>query len=218
MFYRIDVQLYNSLLAALPLNSIASLTVKGRTLSTEDWRRHVSRWHKLERVRLSSAAVPAFRAMFEDAAVPGVPLFPSLEELILVDITLNAQKVYYLYEMLTDCIELGIRLRMLDLRSCTVDNRAVQLLSEIVVDVQGPVKRESRYFDGTRRGGAGDLGEEGEEVRFDRVTAFLASWDIGDSDDDCCLTEDDDHSSATPRMLRYRRRTRRRRLFYHEYE
>jgi hypothetical protein len=32
--------------------------------------------------------------MFEDAAVLGDPLLPSLEKLILSDISLNAQKVY----------------------------------------------------------------------------------------------------------------------------
>jgi hypothetical protein len=177
-----DIQLYNAVLAALPLNSIASLTVEGLPpLSKEDWRSHASRWHKLERVRLFNDAVPAFRAMFEDAAEPGDPLLPSLDELILVDISLNAQKVYYLCDMLIECVELGIPLRTLDLRTCTATNRAVQLLSEIVVDVRGPVKNESGDPNGRRRGSAGVLGEEGgrgeEEDGVDVVTSFLGSWD-----------------------------------------
>ena len=81
--------------------------------------------------------------MFEDVAVLEDPLFPSLEELILVDISLNAQKVYYLCDMLIECVELGIPLGTLNLRTCIASNRAVQLLSEIVVDVWGPVKKES---------------------------------------------------------------------------
>lgn len=162
----VDIQQYNALLAALPLNSVMSLTVKGCTpLSKEDWRSHVSRWHKLERVRLFYAAVAAFRGMFEDAAlaVLGGPLFPSLEELILSDISLNAQRVYYLRDMLMECVELGIPLGTLDLRTCTAaaSDRAVQLLSEIVVDVQGPVMKESGDLNGRRRGSAGVLGEEG---------------------------------------------------------
>lgn len=153
-----DIQHCNTLLAALPLNSTTSLTVKGHTpLGKEDWRSHASRWHKLERVRLSDAAVPAFRAMFEDAAELGDPLLPLLEELVLVDISLDAKKVCYLCDMLMECVELGIPLRTLDIRTCTVANRAVRLLNEIVVDVQAPAKEESGDFNGRRRGSAGAL-------------------------------------------------------------
>jgi hypothetical protein len=193
--FGMDISQYNALLAALPLNSIASLTVKGRTpLGKEDWRGHASRWHKLERVRLFYPAVPAFRGMLEDAAVLGDPLLPSLEELILSNISLNAQNVYYLCDMLIECVELGIPLRTLDLRTCTVtaSNRAVtvQLLSEIVVDVQGPVEKKSGYLNGRGRGSAGVLGGEGEgdegdaETEFDVVPNFAGSWSLDDDVDD----------------------------------
>jgi hypothetical protein len=126
--------------------------------------------------------------MFDDVAILEDPLLPSLEELIFVDISLNAQKVYYLCDMLIECVELGIPLRTLDLRTCTASNRAVRLLSEIVVDVRGPVKKESGDLNERRRGSVGVLGEEGgrdeEEEGFDGVTPFLGSWDIGDSGDD----------------------------------
>jgi hypothetical protein len=180
------IQQCNALLAALPSNSISSLTVKGGTpLGKGGWRSHASRWHKLERVCLSCSAVPEFRVMFEAAAVLGDPLLPSLEELILSNISLNAQKVYYLCDILIECVELGVPLRTLDLRTCTVADRGVQLLSEIVVDVQGPVKKESGDLSGRRRGSAGAVGEEGRrdeedsEDGFVRVTPFLGSWDIG---------------------------------------
>ena len=120
----------------------------------------------------------------------GDPLLPSLEELILVDISLNAPKVYYLCDMLIERVELGVPLRTLDLWTCNVANRGVQLLSEIVVDVQGPVKKESGDLSGRRRGNAGAVGEEGRrdekdsEDGFDRVTPFLGSWDIGPGDSD----------------------------------
>ena len=185
----VDIQQYNALFSALPLNSIASLTVKGRTpLRKEDWRSHASRWPKLERVRLCYDVVPAFRGVFEDAAVLGTPLLPSLEELILVKISLNAQKVYYLCDMLIERIELGVPLRTLDLRTCTTTSRAIQLLSEIVVDVQGPVMKESGYLNGRRRG-SGILGEEGgrddddEEPGFD-VPNLVGSWDLDNDDDE----------------------------------
>jgi hypothetical protein len=211
-----DIQLYNALLVALPLNSITSLTVKGRTpLSMEGWHSHALRWHKLERVRLFCAAVPAFRGMFEDAVVHGDPLLPSLEELILSDISLNAQKVYYLCDMLIGCVELGILLRTLDLRTCTATNRAVQLLSEIVVDVQGPVRKVSGDLNGRRRGSTGVLGKEGgrddeddEEPGLDEVPNFVGSWDLDDDDDEHFATgevnnggdeddEDDDNNATT---------------------
>jgi hypothetical protein len=132
------IQRYNALLAALPLNSITSLTVKGSTpLRKEDWRSHTSGWHKLERVRLFRDAVPTFRGMLEDTAVLGDPLLPSLEEIALVDITLNAPKVHYLCDMFMECVELGIPLRMLDIRTCRVANGVVKLFSEIVSCEEG---------------------------------------------------------------------------------
>jgi hypothetical protein len=191
-----DITLYDALLTALPLNSITSLTIrgKGRTpLSWQVWHSHAPRWHKLKRVCLSSSAVPALRGMLEDAPSGG-SLLPSLEELVLVDVSLNAQKVYYLYSMLIELVELDTPLWKLNLQTCTAADRAVQLLSEIVVDVQGPVKRESgaRDLDGKGRGSIGAVGEEGgrdeDEGGFDDVPSFLGSWDTDDDDDD-----DDDY-------------------------
>ena len=197
-----NIRLYKALLAALPLNSIASLTIKGPTsLSEGGWRGHASGWPKLERVCLFHTTVPAFRAMFKGAAVLGGPLLPSLEELILVNISLDAQKVYYLCDMLIECVELGIPLKTLDLRTCNVANRGLQLLSEIVVDIQGPVKKESGDISGRRRERTGALGEEGgrdeEEDEFDRVTPLLGFWDIGDSDDDSDDYPDDSSNYDT---------------------
>lgn len=132
--------LHDALLTSLPLNSITSLTVDGSIpLNKQLWRIHAPRWLKLERLRLFRTAVPAFREMLKEVPCGG-PLLPSLEELVLVGIRLDAQKVYYLYDMLIELVEFEIPIRTLDLRSCTATNRAVKLLNEIVVDVQGPVK------------------------------------------------------------------------------
>jgi hypothetical protein len=196
--YAMELQECNALLVALPLNSITSLTVKGRTpLSEGGWCTHASKWHKLERVRLFCAAVPTFQEMCEDAAVLGERLLPSLEELVLVNISLNAQKVYYLCDMLMECIELGIPLRTLDLRTCTMSNRAVQLLSEIVVDVLRPVKKESGDLNGRSQGSAGVLGEgeggdeeDDKEPGFDYVPNFVGYWDSVDDNDNHFVIDD----------------------------
>jgi hypothetical protein len=68
---------------------------------------------------------------------------PSLELLFIGD--QGSQASYSPVIILTKCVELGIPLRTLDLRTCTATNCtcAVQLLSEIVVDVLGPMKNES---------------------------------------------------------------------------
>ncbi|KAF8481670.1 hypothetical protein DFH94DRAFT_732327 [Russula ochroleuca] len=159
-----DIPMHDVLLTALPINSITSLTVNGRTpLSREVWRTHAPRWDKLDRVHLSPNAVPAFREMLEDAP-RGEPLLPSLEELVLNHVWLGAKKAYYLYDMLIDLVELDIPLRTLDLRKCNTSDRAVQLLSEIVVDVWG--------------------GGDEREDDFDYVPPFLGSWDIGEDDED----------------------------------
>jgi hypothetical protein len=81
-----EIRLHDAVLTELPLNSIASLTVKGRTpLDKYIWRSHAPKWHKLERVRLHSAAVPAFQEMLEKAPRGG-NLLRSLKELVLINL------------------------------------------------------------------------------------------------------------------------------------
>ncbi|KAF8481690.1 hypothetical protein DFH94DRAFT_825631 [Russula ochroleuca] len=190
----------NTLLTAFPLNSITSLTVKGRTpLSKQVWCTHASMWHKLKRVRLSYTAVPAFREMLEVAPREDTLLLPSLEELVLIDVYLDAKKVYYLYHMLIELVELKISLRTLDLRTCIVSNRAVQLLREIVVDVQGPAKKESGTSDLEWEWRGIDVvgeerGRDEEEHGLDGVPPFLGSWGTYDSDDNNTHNYDIDYS------------------------
>jgi hypothetical protein len=99
--------------------------------------------------------------------------------------------------MLMECIELGILLRTLDLRTCTMSNRAVQLLGEIVVDVLRPVKKESGDLNGRSRGSAGVLGEgegrdeeDDKEPGFDYVPNFVGYWDSADDNDNHFVIDD----------------------------
>ena len=71
-------------------------------------------------MRLFSTAVPGFWAMLEDAPRG---LLPSLQELALIDVSLNERKAYYLYNILIKLVELKIPLETIDLRACIASNR-----------------------------------------------------------------------------------------------
>ena len=190
------ILLHGKLLTAPPLNPISSLTVKGhRPLTREVWDSLAPKWLKLQCLRLFSTAVPALGEMLEDAPPRG-PLLPSLEELVLINVSLDVEKVHYLRYMIIKLVELRVPLRALDLRMCLVGNRAIQLLGEIMVNMQGPEKRESGDIDRKRRGNFEVLTEEArrfeDEDGFDIFLPFLASWDTNDDDDD-----DDDDTSST---------------------
>ena len=104
-----------------------------------------------------------------------------MEELVLINVSLTAQRVYYLYHMLS---KLENPLTTLDLRTCIVPDWAVQLLSVIVADVLGPTRRESGYPYGKRRGKNGVLEEErGGDHGSDGISLPLGSWDTEDEDD-----------------------------------
>ena len=165
---------HDILLASLPLNHVASLTVEGHAPHCRRvWRRHAPKWHKLQCVRLYSTAVQAFRKMLEKAPREDPPL-PSLEELVLINVSLNTQKVYYLYSMLVKLMELEIPLTTLNLRTCIASDRAVQFLSGIVDDVQGPITigpedpvRKRGGDTGVIEEGTRERGTDGEEHGFD---------------------------------------------------
>ena len=196
--YESDILVYNELLTALPLNSITSLTVKGRAPLTWDiWRGHVPRWHKLQRVRLFSSAVPAFREIFVDDP-SGDPLFPSLEELVLIDVSLDTHRVIFLYLILADLLVHRIFIKTLDLRTCIATSGAVRLLSQVVLNVQGPAKRKSADLGGKTRGGMELLGEEeerDEEQEFPK--SVRPYWDTDDDYDFAVEDEDDDDETSS---------------------
>jgi len=134
-----DSLIFDDLLTQLPLGSISTLTAHNNTkLDKEVWLKHAPSWPLLERVRLVPTALRSFREMLAEDPPPNGPLLPLLTKLNLVDVSLTVQRTYHLCDMLTERVEQGVPLEALDLSTCFVADRAVQLLQEIVVDVQRP--------------------------------------------------------------------------------
>jgi len=125
-------------MAALPLDSLVTLTVQNSTrLEEQVWRHHAPRWPLLQRVRLAPPAARGFRDMLlNDNGGRECPLLPSLTKLVLVKTGLSARRTLCLCDALMKRVEQGVPLETLDLRTCVGTPRAVQLLGEIVVDVE----------------------------------------------------------------------------------
>ncbi|KAN0127912.1 hypothetical protein V8E53_014260 [Lactarius tabidus] len=134
----------------LPLDGLVTLSVKGiiETQLWQLWLYYAScKWPLLHRMRLAPAAERGFfQLLLEDKRGTENPLFPSLTELALVDIELNAAQKLSLCDLLMKRVEQGVPLETLDLRKCRLhyldrrrgDPDTVQLFSEVVVNVLGP--------------------------------------------------------------------------------
>ena len=168
-----DSLIFDDLLTQLPLASISDLTAHNNTrLDTEVWLKHAPSWPLLERVRLVPTALRSFRKMLAEAPPPNGPLLPSLTKLNLVDVSLTVQRTYHLRDMLIERVGQGVPLEALDLSTCFVADRAIQLLEEVVVNVRRPLA--------TMEVGTSNWEEE------TRVNSF---------DDEEGLTEDDDYAN-----------------------
>ena len=147
-------------LVSLPLDNLVMLTSPYDTrLDEHFWRRHVSRWPLLRHVRLALHAARGFIEMLlQDNGGRECPVFPSLTRLELTDNKLSARRTLHLCDTLMKRVEQGVPLEVLDVRTCTVTGLAIQLLSEIVVDVWAPEGLETTgrersmhlTWDGTR--------------------------------------------------------------------
>jgi len=136
-------EVFDAAMAALPMDSLVTLTSQNRTspLDKQSWLRHSPKWPLLQCVRLATHAAHGFREMLlEDNWGSECPLLPSLTNLVLVDIALSARRTLRLCDALIKRVEQGIPLETLDLRTCFATSRAIELLSEVVVDVLGPEK------------------------------------------------------------------------------
>ena len=186
--------LLDAVMAALPLDSLVTLAARHRTrLDEQFWLHHAPRWPLLQRVRLAPPAARGFRhvlLLYDDDGGRSRPLLPSLKRLDLIDDTaLSARRTLWLCEVLMKRVGQGVPLETLDLRTCLATGRAVQLLSEIVVDVWGPAetletKGPAFYtWDSVARGNFVHDEDSGEEDYSDD--------DSEDEDED----EDDSHTS-----------------------
>ena len=93
----------------------------------------------LRRVRLSPYAGHGFRRMLlENNVGRESPLPPSLTKLVLINTALCPRRTLCLCDALMKRVEQGVPLETLDLRTCLSGSRAIELLSDIVVDVLGP--------------------------------------------------------------------------------
>ncbi|KAN0127931.1 hypothetical protein V8E53_014279 [Lactarius tabidus] len=134
---------FDAAIAALPLDSLMTLVSESRTshLNKQVWLHHAPRWSLLQSVCLSPSSARGFTQMLlEDNGGCENPLLPSLTKLILVDTELSARRTYRLCDALMKRVEQGVPLEALDLHACFATSRAVELLSEIVVDVLCPVQ------------------------------------------------------------------------------
>ena len=127
-------------MAALPLDNIVTLTVQHPTrLGARFWLHHAPKWPLLQHARLAPPLVQEFIEMLlQDNGSCEFPLLPSLIELSLIDVALDERRTLRLCDALMKRVDQGIPLETLDLRTSHATSHAVQLLSEIVVDVREP--------------------------------------------------------------------------------
>ena len=131
----------NTLMTALPLDSVVTLTVRHYThLDTQFWLRHAPKWTLLQRVELTHFEAHGFgELLLQGNGSCEDPLLPSLTELVLIDVTLSERRTLRLCDALMARVEQGVPLETLDLRLSQATSDAVDLLEEIVVDVLEPI-------------------------------------------------------------------------------
>ena len=145
-------EILDMVMEALPLDGLVMLAAQGLCISSylandlsmpQFWLRHAPHWPLLRRVRLATPVVRGFLQMLlEDNGERERPLLPSLTELVVHNESSSGLSELPIYDTLIKRVEQGVPLDMLDLRMCYHDNNSragVQLFSEIVVNVLGPI-------------------------------------------------------------------------------
>jgi hypothetical protein len=143
----VPTAIFDALLTLLLLNSVSTLTAQNHTLlSKEFWLKHASRLPLLEQARLVPTAAKQFWEMLaEDIPLDSDgPQLPMLTKLILHEVPMNRATWRHLRDILIERVEQGVPLEYLDLRTCIAAKYAITKFAEIVVDVQKPVREESR--------------------------------------------------------------------------
>ncbi|KAH9065113.1 hypothetical protein EDB83DRAFT_2599555 [Lactarius deliciosus] len=166
----VDTGTFNAVMEALPLGGLVSFTAQKR-FNKQFWLWHAPKWPLLRHVRLTPATERGFREMLmEDNKRRGGPLLPLLKTLVLVDVALLERRNLRLCDALTKRAEQGVPLETLDLRKCLATGHAIELLSEIVVDVLGPEK--------TYETGSDMLSEARANLLYIRRRVFWRSDDV----------------------------------------
>jgi F-box-like len=123
-------------LTELPVDFVSTVITQNCTPPCKEfWIYHASRWPLLEHVLLLPATFLAFRDMLAEDVPSDGPRLPLLTKLTLIDDTLTELGTSHLCDMLIERVEQGVPLEVLDLSTCVADDRSIQLLREIVVDV-----------------------------------------------------------------------------------
>ncbi|KAH9047734.1 hypothetical protein EDB84DRAFT_1460873 [Lactarius hengduanensis] len=191
-------EIFEAAMTALPMDSLVTLTSQVFTspspLNTQSWLRQAPRWPLLQRVRLATPAARGFTEMLlEDTGDHKCPLLPSLTNLVLIDVRLSARRTLRLCDALMKRVEQGVPLETLDLRTCLATSRAIELLSEIVVDVL-EMARMGSIWDSVARGHfvEDDAGSSWVEEDFDEdfdeddpdTDSDRGVWDNWDTESD----------------------------------
>ena len=189
-------EVFDAVLAALPLDNLVTLISQNRIcpLKKDVWFHQAPRWPLLQCLCLSSSATRGFTKMLlEDNWGCESPLLPSLTTLILDDTMLSSRRTLRLCDALMRRVEQGVPLETLDLcTSIASSSRAVDLLSEIVVDVLDPaeVLEESDdmnlMWDIAARGLTIGSDSSGEDYDEDdpRTGSDYEEWDDEDTDEE----------------------------------
>ena len=135
-------------MAALPLDNIVTLTVPEYTFLDEQvWRFHAPHWRMLQCVRLGAVATRGFQTFLQDDNGENQgSLLPSLSKLVLVESDLVSLESWILDigDILKKRVAQGVPMKVVDMRACAVaDPAAIQLLSELGVDVWSPTEENS---------------------------------------------------------------------------
>ena len=185
---------FDTALAALPLDNIVTLISQNRIspMKKEVWFHQAPRWSLLQRVYLSTSATRGFTKMLvEDNEGCESPLLPSLTTVVLDDTILTPRRTLRLRDALMERVEQGVPLETLDLCSCAATSRAVDLLSEIVVNVLAPEdiieESEETMWDIATRGPSIEGDSSGEDYDEDYDEDYpepgndYEEWDDGDT-------------------------------------
>ena len=181
---------FDAALAALPLDNIVTLISQDCTSPMKKgvWFHQAPRWSLLQRVYLSPSATRGLiKMLLEDNRGCESPLLPSLTTLALDDSMLSSRRTLRLCDALMKRVEQGVPLETLDLCSCAATSRAVDLLSEIVVDVLAPAEildeSEEMMWDVATRGVEGDGSGEDYDGDYPEPGSDNEEWNDGDTDE-----------------------------------